>query len=483
MVGYSLLFPTYRAPDEHQHFDLVVAMSGRRSYPAYDELQMDARTEASMDQVLIGRKNLVAEEVPPRPGRPSYFTIAPAGEGLTVNRMPSHPPLYYATLGTVVRGLRVIGLESLAHDQTAWALRLLNIILAAPLPLLAYLATTAATTSAGAGIAAAAVPLVVPQLAHVSSSINNDNLLLLLVGILTVLLIRVITGDVSLRTASLVGLTTGLALFTKGFALVLPAWVILAYVLAWRRHTSPGLAATRLALAGAIAVVAGGWWWFRNLVVLGKIQAAVPQYQEAPGFDPDPVWWVRRFATWFVESFWGWMGSFEVRLPEPAIALAMLVVAATIVAAFVMPAGRRLLDRADTAFLLFPMLAIVPIVVRSAWSVYADTGLTAGIQGRYLFSGMAALAVVLGSTWAALRADAARWVVAAAALMQLVAAVVIVSTYYGAPGSSPTERLGAWLAWAPWPAPIEIIVIGAIVTGFVIVFTRLSARSDQPSRV
>jgi len=156
----------------------------------------------------------------------------------------------------------------------------------------------------------------------------------------------------------------------------------------------------------------------------------------------------------------------------------------TLVVTFVLPASKRLLARSDAVFLLLPAVLMAPIAVNAAWSVYANTGLTAGIQGRYLFLAIVGIAAVLGGTWAALRDTAARWVLAAAAVMQVAALLTVLSTYYGAEDAGSAGRVGAWLAWAPLPAAIEIIAIGAVAVGFAVAFVALVRHDErQVSRV
>ena len=90
----------------------------------------------------------------------------------------------------------------------------------------------------------------------------------------------------------------------------------------------------------------------------------------------------------------------------------------------------------------------------------------------------------LGGTWAAVKATAARWVLAATALIQAAALLTVLSTYYGAEDAGSAGRVGAWLAWAPLPAAIEIIAIGAVAVGFAVAFVALVRHDErQVSRV
>ncbi|NHZ71443.1 MAG: DUF2142 domain-containing protein [Proteobacteria bacterium] len=340
-------------------------------------------------------------------------------------------------MGLVYGLLSFVGLERASYDVVVMVTRASNVIFAAAIPVLAYLTTVRLSRNRMAGIAAAAVPLAIPQLIHIQGSVNNDNLWILLASLTTYFVARVLRGDITSRTALMLGLLVGLSLFTKAFALVMPLWIAILYLIVWRRGTRFVVAATRLTQAGVVALIAGGWWWFRNLIVYGRIQASVPIYRDAEAIEPDLVFWLKTFVTWLTESFWGWMGFFEAKLPVIVIAGATLVVVVTVVLALI-PTRRwqRSINQGEILFLLLPALMIVPIVVVRAYAVYVDTGITAGIQGRYLFPSVTALAAILATTWMVVGSRAARlvpsltlgWV----AVMQIAGIASAIGVFYGA---------------------------------------------------
>src|SRR5699024_4452938 len=112
----------------------------------------------------------------------------------------------------------------------------------------------------------------------------------------------VLVGNTALSTAIGLGFLAGAALLTKGFALVLPVWILAAYVLlAWRvykRHKRQWQAAVPVMTAAATslvtAIVVGGWWWFRNLRVYGTVQPdALPRPDAPADFTPDVLQWLQ----------------------------------------------------------------------------------------------------------------------------------------------------------------------------------------------
>ena len=69
----------------------------------------------------------------------------------------------------------------------------------------------------------------VPQLQRVGSSVNNDAAYTLAFAAVLLLLARVATGDVRPTARRATGVAVGVAMLTKGFALVLPLAVGLAF--------------------------------------------------------------------------------------------------------------------------------------------------------------------------------------------------------------------------------------------------------------
>ena len=464
LVLYALLFPPFRGPDEHLHIDLAFAVERDLRYPAFDELRVAQPVLRSLDLVRWAErsKDLLAEEAPPRGGRPSFSELGPWQPGLERNQLPQHPPLYYGLMagGAAASGATAGGPEAPPFDDAVLGLRLLNVLLVLPLPVVAFLAARALGGPPVLGITAALLPLTVPQLSHIGSVVNNDNLLTLLIGALTVLLALVARGRLTWGITMAVGLVAGAALFTKGFALFVPVWILVVFLIGGRRRL--WRAAGRAGVALAIAVAAGGWWWIRNLAVYGTLQPGIKLLPPAePGFTPDVLFLARRFAAWLPERFWGWFGWFDVRIPTAVVVVATTVLLAAVAVGIL----RRRRDPTLVA-LLFPAGALLLLTMRLSYGGYASTGQTPAIQGRYLFPALAGMAAVAAAGMVSVRRSWAPWIPAAtlvaAGAMHLVAVRTILPAYWGPPGGDVPSRIEALTAWAPWP---PAAVYGMVAAG------------------
>lgn len=468
LVAYALLFPAFRGPDEHLHLDLSLALQREARYPAFDELRVAQPVLRSLDVVRWDErsKDLRAEEAAPRGERPSFSELGPWRPGLERNQLPQHPPLYYGLMagGAAAMGVTAGGPDGPPFDDAVLGMRLLNVLLVLPLPILAFLAARGLGGPPALGITAALLPLTVPQLAHIGSVVNNDNLLILLIGALTVLLAAVARGRMTWGITVAAGLLAGAALFTKGFALFVPVWIGAAFLIGGRR--APWIALGRAGVAVGVAVAAGGWWWIRNVAVYGALQPGIKLLPRAePGFTPDLLFLGRRFAAWLPERFWGWFGWFDVRIPT----LVVIVATAVLIGALAVGVVRRRRDPA-LVVLLFPAAALLLLTMRLSYGGYAATGQTPAIQGRYLFPALAGMAAVAAAGMVSARRSWTRWIpvatLAAAGAMHLVAVRTILPAYWGPPGGDVPSRLEALIAWSPWPpAAVYAVVAAGIGTG------------------
>lgn len=459
LLSYSVLMPVYRAPDEPQNIDIAMAARTFTGFTGHHDAitPMVVRSYPFAAFTQETRRRPVSPDPPvARGSRPTYAALAsPPATSMTRNQQWQHPPLYPATLGAVVTVVETLypPAYTWAFDQTAGFARVVSTLLVAPLPLFAFLVARRLTSSRVTALAAAVFPLAIPQLAHIGSAVSHDNLLVLLVGAATVAVAFVLRGDASLRTAVVLGTLGGLGLLTKGFALVLPAWIGGVYALAavrWRRWRFVGVGA----LAVTLMVVIGGWWWVRNVSVHGTLQpTGVRLAQPEPGFVPDAGWWVRWFAEVMPERFWGNLGWYQASLSDGIVVTATVVLGLAVVAALARrPPGSALSDLLAAAA---PLAGIAAIVAYGGWNYYANTGYALGLQGRYLFPGLAGLAVLVGSGVAALPRGLARWgpvgLLVAAAAMEAVAVGTVLREVYQAGGAIGWgDAVRAVVAWSPW---------------------------------
>ncbi|WP_158564347.1 ArnT family glycosyltransferase [Jiangella anatolica] len=503
-LAQTAVFPNARSPDERQQVDLVLQVAAGEAWPwpdpgtAFITAGTDAGYFVPLDR-LPGRQHLAErDDVPPRGERPSYTDSGgdtSLGEP-AYNQLIQHPPLYYL-LGAAVVSL-VPDWEDQPLDAVWMALRWGNALLTAVLPILLFLTARRLRLPAPLPVVAAATPLLVPELTHIESSVNNDTLLIVLFAAATYLVARVLTGDLGWRTGALLGGVTSLALLTKGFALLLPAWIVLAYAVAAvrpRRHGDGLRDALRGVLVAGAACVPGALWWLRNRVEYGTLQPH-GTHAEPPDLTPVYGWsdggwdWLSRFAERMVTLFFvnDHDSSRSLDASWWLARIALVVLLAGIVAALV----HRGLPRASALVLLFPIPALAGIVARGSWEQFAAFGDTAAAQqGRYLFPGVVGLMVVAVAGLTALPVAWRRW--ALPGLFVLAVAIHTafwhdVWTLYWLPSDGWGGIGGAVEAMAFWypfpPALLGVVLVGGLVAaGFLVRWTVRAAAAPGPVAV
>ncbi|MBI2711136.1 MAG: phospholipid carrier-dependent glycosyltransferase [Actinobacteria bacterium] len=496
----SVVTPLLQAPDEFAHVDLVLGVARDANYPTYDGRRYSRayyRWAGPYFGYSARDPRLTARAAPPKRARLGIDAMGgaqpdPKGK---FNQQPQHPPLYYEAMALALRVERFLmpGSDPPALTTEIAFLRLLNVLLLAPLPILAWACLVRLGVRRNVAITGAALVLALPQLTHVGSTVNNDNLVIILGGAAAVPLTGVARGDLRTSTVLRLAILLAAAVLTKGFAVMLVPWAVAAYVAGgWtvgsiRRSLRP--IAT---LLGATAIF-GGWWYGYNLAregsLLPSLEARLLPASMAPrGFSPDPWWFTRRFAAFFVERFWGWFGLYSARLPVWVIALASVVLAGLVaVAAFVVhtPGGSRRGPgprRVDVALALLPLVLLTLFVARHAWTLYARTSTTPFIQGRYLFTAVVPLVAVaaIGLDHLVGRRAAAVAVLMGVA-MHLVAFTTMVHRFWGAPGEGWGKELSALSAWSPYPTPA--LSIGAVVVAGLVVASLALVWDDRPTEL
>lgn len=493
----SVAAPLFHAPDEFVHADLALLLADDPHYPEHD----GRFTAAAVKRVAIPyfgddarAPDKTAADAPPKAGRPNINVLGGSGdhdEG-SFNQQPQHPPLYYQALALVLRVERRVlpGAEPPAMVTEIGVLRLLNAAMVVFLPLAAWAAAARLGADRRTATTAAALVLVVPQLTHIGSTINNDNLLTALASVLAVLLAGVVRGDRSWHTAGLVAVVTGLALLTKAFALLLLPWIAIAYLVAARRAARRGERPLPVVVIGAAtgvgAALISGWWWIGNQRRTGSFAPTLDEVlmPTVSGFEPDLEFFVRRFGAFFPERFWGWFGLYSARLPLWVIGLATAALLAVVAVGLLRPGGR--LRRADLAIGLLPVALVGAFVVQHAWSLHARSGRTPFIQGRYLFPVIVPLMVVAA---AGLSRLAGRWApaatLAAALALHALGFATMLDNFWGAPGDGLGGELRALVAWSAWPGEALVVgaVVGAVVTvGALAVIGRDLASEERADR-
>jgi 4-amino-4-deoxy-L-arabinose transferase-like glycosyltransferase len=388
--------------------------------------------------------------------------------------MPQHPPLYYQAMAAVLRVERALASQPWSLDRELALLRLVNALLLAPLPLLAWWAAQRFASQRITALAAAVAVLAIPMLSHIGATLNNDNLLTLFGGVLIALLAGVARGDRSTRTALAVGLVTGLALLTKAFAVVFPPAVVVAYVVGsggpggspWSQRLRALIRPA--AVAGAVAVLVAAWWYVRVRLRTGSFTPSVENRRLSeelapPGFAPDLAAFAAEFAESITVRFWGSFGWYTVRVPLWWAAVATGLVVVAVVVALVPRRGPDGSTRAQRLSLLTPVVLLGAFVAARAWDLYSTTSRFQFIQGRYLFAGI--VGVVVLAAMGVVRVTH-RWAPMAMATAALVlqgdAARRALSGWWGGPGVGLSGQVEAMVAWGAWPG--ELVAVLATVS-------------------
>src|SRR5690606_18497572 len=317
LVGYSIVVPTYRAPDEPLHVDLSHLFSEELTYPAWDERDTGPDVQRSLSIVRFGDQaaHLEAGDAPPKSERPAFEDRASPPMPTGINQLPQHPPLYYVTTGLAMWAAEaVVGDPIGDFVLETWLYRAMSIAFVAVLPLAVWRVCELLGAARTVTVTAMLVPLAIPQLMHIGASANNDNLVLAFMWLSTPVVLRIARGALGTRTAVLAGVLTGLGLLPKLYASVPPIWVLGALLLAVRRARRANLgAAVRFAVVyGVVALVTGGWWWIRNIVLYGELTPSRFSELVPPTDRPRDLWaFLDAWAYSTTRRFWGDFGWYD----------------------------------------------------------------------------------------------------------------------------------------------------------------------------
>lgn len=487
--AYSILLPTYRAPDEPLHVDLAHLFANELVYPPWDSRDTGSDVQRSLGYVEFGQRaeHLTAERALPKSERPSFEDLDVGTIATGINQLPQHPPLYYVAAGGAERAVEVV-IGDPDFQLETWFYRMVSVLLVTPLPWIIWRVAALLGLPTVVAIAATVVPLTIPQYLHIGSSVNNDSLQLLLFWLITPLVIRVAGGDLSTRTAVAGGFITGLGLLTKAFAFVMVAWMLAALLVVLRRAGRSALRDVGRATVvfSGVSFLLGGWWWARNLILYGELMPSrfgriLPTVDEPRDFGE----FLHAWGSATTRRFWGDFGWYDVHMSGVVVTIATVICLGAVIVCCVrrdrvagVPVGDRLL-------LAAPFLLLVAGQFGVALQAYLDTGRLGGLQGRYWFGALAALGVLIALGAANLVPKHTRHlplaVLSAVVVMQGFAVSSIAGYYWGEPRSALADRLRALVAWAPMPG--EVIALAAVVAIVVVVGTVTQMVSLARTRV
>lgn len=435
LCAFAVVTRPYDAADEMAHVDAVLQLATGHAWAAPGTMHILDAVHASVSSASAATATwgeLLA-------GHPGYY------ERIT-DQMTQHPPTYYL-IGAGF--LHLIGFEDLHWSDGVLALRLLDVAFVAPLPVIAWATVRRLTRSGRAGVVGAAAVLAVPQVAVVGSAVTNDAPVLLFSGLVTLVAVRVLTGDRRLRVAILLALLTGALVWFKGTGLPAVPFVLVAVLLPAVRWWGWPRALLRTVVVGAVTAAVGAWWWLHNLLVYGTVQPdgfVARKAQSFPdGQGPDLAQFVQ--VTWdtIVRTFWGSSGVGAANAVTPYLSVVGTVLGIAVIAVFAFRRGRTLVPAIT--------LAVLPVVIlvlqtQTTWSAYLRSTEIAGTQGRYYFPALVALIALSALAWRRLpRTEAGRRRLAAG-----IGIVAIAIAVYG-----------VWLQWrVGWEGRSFLVTTGGI---------------------
>lgn len=242
-----------------------------------------------------------------------------------------------------------------------------------------------------------AVAALNPMLLYVGSSVNNDNLVVLLGTLLLLVLIRGLRTRFTALTAAVVGLLWGAAALSKITGLLLLAPVAVAMLWSayrerrWSRWLALGVAAL------GVGLLLSGWWFARNVSLYGELFGVERMLD---------IWGERTAGEWDVatlvatlqyaqETFWARFGYGQIVLPDvlyvPFVALTLLGVGGLLLRLREVTRAAR--ERQSGAWLT---LAVAAVVFLAAFAYFMWRN-PSGANGRYIYPAIGALAAFVAS--------------------------------------------------------------------------------------
>lgn len=493
---WACVTPDYRAPDEPQQVSTTLRLAYWHSYPAPGDARIFPAVKASYHDVGfggIGLNTIIGLDPlkKPTPDQLSSETLSQLGAHASgavtpydYDQMTQHPPGYFAVMSVPARIFDVI--DKTPHTALL-ILRLCSALLLLPLPFLVFRIGRALGASSSGSAAASFLPIALPQLMHIGAAVNNDTLTITLGSAVAWLCLEVAGRARGRRWAIALGLTTTAMLLTKGVALPMLVVVLAAFLVRAKRF---GLrTALKNAVLTGLCLLPGIAWWVANVVRFGKLQPdGYPQsYLDLlPHGHLDFGKWLHDFFPALTRSFiadFGWLES----PPPPALTAAVTFGLLALIVVGIARSRQRLGEAllAQLSWLM-PLIAILD----TSHAASERTGALQGVQGRYIFGGVAAIAATIALALRPGVQTAGRRQLPVYALMPVLALVCAglglaagISHFYVGHGFF--GQLGTFTAWSPLRlrvlVPIAVIGIAAALAAAAFLLRPESSGYASPS--
>ena len=160
-----------------------------------------------------------------------------------------------------------------------------------------------------------------------------------------------------------------------------------------------------------------------------------------------------------VDGFWGRFGNLDAELPR-LLTIALWVLLVVLIAAGVSSSRKatkeRELDVPTTLLVVAPFVVSLVVLIGNSLMTYLRTSWAAGMQGRYLFSVLSGVFVVVAialARWPRLREG---HVLAVVIALQVLGLFTMLNSWWGPrdQGVSIFSSISSWLRWSPWPTEV-----------------------------
>jgi len=248
-------------------------------------------------------------------------------------------------------------------------------------------------------LVAAAITAFNPMFLFISSSVNNDNLVILLNSFAIYYMLLTLRDGFKPGRSLLIALLIALGALTKLSALALvPVIAIAALWVAYKRKDWKGLITLGAMMLGAWAIFAG-WWYVRNLVLYGELFGSVTMANVAgPRETPFTLSTALSEFEGFRRFYWGIFGASNIQIGDLFYALVDFVVLTSMFGLMFLVA--QLAAIKDFRFAreeLSRLLFLLGVLLVGMIGFFLWTAQTYATQGRLLFPFFAATSPLLAA--------------------------------------------------------------------------------------
>ncbi len=379
-LAYSVVNPLFESPDEFNHYDFVRYLIDQRELPVQTQGKL---TEYFEPPLYYAISSLVIGAVPAEPYSPQLNPFF----GYDAYRFGVDNKILY--IHSVQEAFPYHGTALAAH-----LLRGFSILLGTLSLVVCFQALREVFTRPAIALGAIAIIAFNPQFLLVSSSISNDNLIILLSVLMIWLALRIARSGMTARRTFIMAALTAAAVLTKLSAALLVLVLVAAMFIArtpWRKWIST------LTIVAAVGLVLTGWWFLRNMMLYGE-PTGIRMWQQIWGWQSVAVnlsgIGVVLQNLW--TSYWGRFGWGQIVLPD-GLYWALLVVGLLSLIGFIRNLYGWRVRSGSTSADAYPAdadprgLSILVITLGLVLAVSLWYGLVnpAGTAGRFWFPAMA----------------------------------------------------------------------------------------------